>query len=484
MKNRRLIFVKAYVVLCVFLFIGCSEMQPPNFVFILVDDLGWKDLGCYGSEFYETPNIDRLASKSMLFTDAYASCPVCSPTRASIMTGKYPSRLNITDWIPGQDPKNKKLLGPQDLNELPLEEVTIAETLQSNGYKTFFAGKWHLGDEGFFPEDQGFDINIGGHHKGSPPGGYYSPYKNPKLTDGPDGEYLTDRLTNESIEFIQENKDNPFFLYLSFYSVHTPIQASKKHIKKFQDKADQVFGEKGPEKIKEHKGVTIAEQYNPAYASMVYAMDENVGRLLDKIDQLELADNTTIIFTSDNGGLSTLAKNRTAPTSVRPLRAGKGWGYEGGIRVPLIVKLPEGDSKGKSNVPVISNDFYPTILELAGLPLMPDQHRDGKSIVPLLSGTEGLDRDAIFWHYPHYHGSSWTPGAAIRSGDWKLVEFYDYNKTELYNLKEDLGETNDLSQKYPEQVKELKVKLKQMQRMTRAKFPVSNPDFEEVAITN
>lgn len=459
---------------------GCAAKQPPNFVFILVDDLGWKDLGCYGSEFYETPNIDRLASKSMLFTDAYASCPVCSPTRASIMTGKYPSRLNITDWIPGQDPKNKKLLGPEDLDEMPLEEVTIAETMKSNGYKTFFAGKWHLGDEGFFPEDQGFEINKGGHHRGGPPGGYYSPYKNPRLTNGPEGEYLTDRLTNESINFLQENKENPFFLYLSFYSVHTPIQASKKHIEKFQDKANRIFGERGPEKIDEHEGFTIAEQYNPAYASMVYAMDENVGRLLDMIDELGLAENTTIIFTSDNGGLSTVTKNRTAPTSVRPLRGGKGWGYEGGIRVPLIIKSTAENSKGKNNVPVISNDFYPTILELAGLPLMPDQHVDGISIVPLLDGDKELDRDAIFWHYPHYHGSSWTPGAAIRSGDWKLVEFYDYEKTELYNLKDDLGETNDLSKKHTSKVKELKARLKKMQKETGAKFPVPNSDFEEV----
>ncbi|MDP4681198.1 MAG: sulfatase, partial [Cyclobacteriaceae bacterium] len=312
--------------------------------------------------------------------------------------------------------------------ELPLSEVTIAETLKSNGYKTFFAGKWHLGDEGFFPEDQGFEINKGGHHKGSPPGGYYSPYKNPRLTDGPEGEYLTDRLTNESINFLQKNKDNPFFLYLSFYSVHTPIQASKKHIKKFQDKAGQIFEQREPSKVVEHEGITITEQYNPAYASMIYAMDENVGRLLNEIEELDLTENTVIFFTSDNGGLSTLEANRTAPTSVLPLRAGKGWGYEGGIRVPLIVKSLGNQSNGKNKIPVISNDFYPTILELAGLPLMPNQHLDGVSIAPLLNGGTKLNRDAIFWHYPHYHGSSWTPGAAIRSGDWKLVEFYDYEK--------------------------------------------------------
>jgi arylsulfatase A-like enzyme len=477
MRQINSAFQYIYGMLFIAVLIGCSGNRQPNFVFILVDDLGWKDLGCYGSEFYETPHIDRLASKSMLFTDAYASCPVCSPTRASIMTGKYPSRLNITDWIPGSDPKDKKLLGPQDLHELPLSEVTIAETLKSNGYKTFFAGKWHLGDEGFFPEDQGFEINKGGHHKGSPPGGYYSPYKNPRLTDGPEGEYLTDRLANESINFLQKNKDNPFFLYLSFYSVHTPIQASKKHIKKFQDKAGQIFEQREPSKVVEHEGITITEQYNPAYASMIYAMDENVGRLLNEIEELDLTENTVIFFTSDNGGLSTLEANRTAPTSVLPLRAGKGWGYEGGIRVPLIVKSLGNQSNGKNKIPVISNDFYPTILELAGLPLMPNQHLDGVSIAPLLNGGTKLNRDAIFWHYPHYHGSSWTPGAAIRSGDWKLVEFYDYEKTELYNLKEDIGEIKDLSERYPEKVTELKKKLRQMQEETDAKFPTANPAF-------
>jgi len=476
--------IKIFSFLSILFVYGCTSQRPPNIVFVLVDDLGWNDLGCYGSTFYETPNLDKMASQGMMFTDAYAASPVCSPTRASIMTGKYPSRLNITDWIPGQNPKNTKLIGPQDLDELPLEELTIAERLKENGYKTFFAGKWHLGDDGFFPEDQGFELNKGGHHKGSPPGGYYSPYKNPKLEDGPEGEYLPDRLTEESIQFMKENKENPFLLYLSYYTVHTPIQASKRHLDKFKKKAIELLDEQAPIMIDEHEGSTVSEQYNPSCASMVYAMDENVGRLLDQIEKQGLSDNTIVIFTSDNGGLSTLGKNRKAPTSVKPLRAGKGWCYEGGIRVPLIVKAPERmEITGASNFPVISNDFYPTIMEMAGIAKLPGQELDGQSIVPLLSGEEKIEREAIFWHYPHYHGSMWTPGAAIRMGDWKLIEFYHHGKTELYNLKDDLGESNDISGKYPDKVKELKSRLKQMQIETKSKFPIPNPDFIEEGVS-
>ena len=294
-----------------------------NVVFILVDELGWNDLACYGSTFYETPNIDRLAAQGHVFTNAYTPNPVCSPTRAAILTGRYPSRIGITDWIPGSDPKNMPLLGPEDLHELPLEEVTIAETLKEEGYKTFYAGKWHLGDKNFLPENQGFDINKGGHHKGSPPGGYYSPYNNPKLTDGEEGEYLTDRLTNESISFMESNKDNPFLLYLSFYTVHTPIEACKRYLEKFQAK-QRLLQDSIAILEPEGSGQTLLNQYNPEYASMIYALDDNVGRLLDKLETLELMDDTLVIFTSDNGGLSTLMNNRTAPTSVRPLRAGKG----------------------------------------------------------------------------------------------------------------------------------------------------------------
>lgn len=348
--------------------------RKPNFLFFLVDDLGWKDLGCYGSTFHDTPNLDKLAASGMRFTDAYAACPVCSPTRASIMTGKYPARLGITDWIPGQRPKNRKLLAPPIHNQLALNEVTIAEVLKEAGYRTFFAGKWHLGGEGFFPEQQGFDINKGGHHRGSPPGGYYAPYKNPKLEDGPEGEYLTDRLAAESVRFLQTHGKEPFLLYLSFYTVHTPIQACKRHVEAYKKKAEALPPLKGPEQIKERDGWTKVRQDGPDYASMVRAMDENVGRVLAALDRLGLADDTVVIFMSDNGGLSTL-RRRGYPTSNLPLcRQGmvlRGW-YPRTHDHPAPGVTRPGST---CTVPVTSTDFYPTMLELAGLPAPPSSTR-------------------------------------------------------------------------------------------------------------
>lgn len=305
-------------------------------MFVLVDDLGWADVQCNNpNSFYETKNIDDLAKDGVLFTNGYASCPVCSPSRASIMTGKYPARLQITDWIPGQDPKNRKLLGPQDIHNLPLEEKTIAEVLKENGYKTGFFGKWHLGEtENFWPENQGFDVNVGGWSKGAP-SSYYSPYKNPKIEESINGEYLPDRLTNETINFIEQNKGAPFFAFLSFYTVHTPIQPSKRHLEYYKKKKEN-FEFDSLAYRQEHEGITDLLQDNTNYASMVHAMDENVGRLVQKLKGLGLYDNTVIIFTSDNGGLSTKIQGDN-PTSNEPLRAGKGWCYEGGIRVPLII---------------------------------------------------------------------------------------------------------------------------------------------------
>lgn len=461
-----------------FNFSGCSSQEiQPNILFVLVDDLGWTELGCYGSRLAETPSLDRLAESGVRFTDAYASCPVCSPTRASIMTGKYPARLNITDWIPGYDPKDRKLLGPQDRHALPLKEKTLAEALGDKGYRTFFAGKWHLGGEGYFPEDQGFDLNLGGHHVGQPPGGYYSPYNNPKLADGPEGEYLPDRLTDETIKFMEECVGSPFVAFLSFYTVHTPIQASRRHIDKYQDKTAGLE-KKGPEYLPEHDGATKQFQDNPEFASMVEAMDENLGRLLDKLEDLGIDQHTVVIFTSDNGGLSTLFPGREAPTSNLPLRAGKGWCYEGGIRVPLIIRAPGISTPGReSSSPVISMDLYPTILELAEIPALPDQHTDGRSLVPCLRGDGEPEREAIFWHYPHYHGSAWTPGAAVRSGNWKLIEFYDKGKIELFNLSEDIGERRDLAAAYPEQALDLLDLLHEWQESVGALFPEPNPDF-------
>lgn len=466
------------VVLAVLLALGCctaSAGQVKNVVFILVDDLGWADLSCYGSKFHKTPNLDRLAASGMRFTDAYAACPVCSPTRAAIMTGQHPARVGITDWIPGQSPSNRKLLSNVDLDALPLKQITLAEALQKHNYKTFFAGKWHLGSDGALPQDQGFEINKGGHHKGSPPGGYYSPYKNPQLESGPAGEYLPDRLTSESISFLKNVGDDRFLLYLSFYTVHTPIQADKQSLVQFQTAARSLGP--APAARKERDGFTRMRQDRPDYASMVAGMDRNVGRLLDALEDRGLADSTAVFFTSDNGGLSTL-KRRNSPTCNLPLRAGKGWCYEGGIRVPLIVRVPGVTKAGTiSNQPVTSMDYYPTILTTLGLAAMPNQHTDGKDLNSVLQGGAPLDRTDLHWHYPHYHGSTWTPGAAIRSGNWKLIEFYETNEVELFNLASDLGEQNDLSKSNPDKMRELQAKLHRWQQHVGAKLPRNNPDY-------
>ncbi len=478
LMNRRN-FIKMSALISAYGSLGCMTPEPKkwNFLFILVDDLGWADPGCYGSRFYETPHIDRLAHSGMRFTDAYASCPVCSPTRASILTGQYPVRLNITDWIPGHDPKNRKLLGPQDLHQLPLEKITIAEILKAQGYRTFFAGKWHLGDQDFYPTDQGFDKNVGGYQKGGPAGGYYTPYHNPQLPDGPAGEYLTDRLTDETCRFIKKSKDTPFWAYLSFYTVHTPIQACERWVRKYKNKRKQI-GIKNPERIPEHDAFTNSRQSNAEYASMVAAMDENVGRLLKTIKSLNLEKDTAIFFTSDNGGLSTLPARRTASTSNLPLRAGKGWLYEGGIRVPLCIRVPGVTTPGQiCHVPVVSMDFFPTILDLLNLKMNETDKIDGQSLLPLLRGQTALSRDAIFWHYPHYHGSRWSPGAAVRAGKWKLIEFYDREKTELYNLADDPGEKQNLANQYPDRVKALAARLHDWQNVTGAQMPVVNPDY-------
>ena len=468
--------IKKNLVLILFtgvILFSCKD-DPPNFVFILVDDLGWADVKYNNSEsFYETPNIDRLAQRGIRFSQAYSANPVCSPTRAAIMTGKHPNRVNITDWIPGNDPKDRLLLGPQDRHELALEELTIAEKLKEKGYKTYFVGKWHLGDEGFFPEDQGFDVNLGGHHRGSPPGGYYSPYKNPKLTDGPEGEYLTDRLTDESIKFIDQSRDDPFLLCLAFYTVHTPIEAAKKHIEKYNLKRRDLTVEEVPHR-KEGDGWTKLLQENAEYASMVAAMDENVGRIADKLEETGLSKNTWIIFTSDNGGLSTLYR-QNAPTSNGHLRAGKGWCYEGGIRVPLIISGPGIVGPGRlAAEPVVSMDYFTTILSIAGIDHNPN---DGQNLLPLLKGEGTVNRDELFWHFPHYHGSAWKPGSALRKGDWKMVYFYEDDRSELFNLADDPGEKHDLSDIYTEKAGEMKKILESRLAESGGKLPIPNPDY-------
>ena len=461
-------------------FISCQvdkeQKKKPNVIFILVDDLGWNDLGYSGSTFYESPNIDALSNHSFQFMNAYAASSVCSPTRASIMTGKHPSRVNITDWIPGNDPKNKPLLGPQDLDALPLKEITIAEKLRNSGYNTFYVGKWHLGSEGSYPEDHGFDVNIGGFDKGSPMGGYYSPYKNPKLSDGPEGEYLTDRLTEEALGLIK-NHDNskPFALFLSFYNVHTPIQPNLEHVDYFNEKLSKMNDNVVRTRV-EGEAITRLNHTNAEYASMVYAVDENIGKLIKSLKNEGLYKNSLIIFTSDNGGLSTL--KRIAPTSVYPLRAGKGWLYEGGIKIPQLIKIPGNSENVKVNELTVSYDLFPTILDFAGI--QNDNKIDGVSLMPSLKGKPRIDRKNIYWHFPHYHGSLWKPGSAIRSGDWKLVLHYESNEVELFNLKDDPGELNDVSSLFKEKKEQLLNQLNKMMKETNANSVSINNNYQHV----
>jgi arylsulfatase A-like enzyme len=464
-------------------------MKQPNIIFILIDDLGWRDLSCYGSEYYETPNLDRLASKGMTFSDAYAACPVCSPTRASILTGKYPATLGLTDWIDWDNwvhPARGKLIDAPYIDHIPLGEVSLAQALKNGGYSTWHVGKWHLGGEPDYPQKHGFEVNIGGCEWGAPLNGYFSPYDIPGLENGSAGEFLTDRLTDEAIRLIENHSAQPFFLNLWYYTVHTPIQAKPEQIKKFQIKAeamglDQIepfeIGEPFPTEHKKHLNVTRRKiQSDPVYAAMVYALDENIGRLLSALEDTGRAENTVIIFTSDNGGLTTA---EGSPTSNAPLSEGKGWMYEGGTREPLIVSWP-GIVRPDSvcNIPVTSPDFYPTILEMAGLPLLPEQHRDGVSLLPLLNGSEPVERNAIFWHYPHYGNQGGTPGSSIRVGDYKLIHFFEDDRQELYNLREDIGEDHNLAQEMPALAEQLNAQLTNWREHCEAKIPKGNPDYQ------
>lgn len=439
-----------------------ADSKPPNIVFILIDDLGWADLGCYGSQYYETPRIDQLAREGMRFTDAYAACPACSPTRASILTGKYPARLDLTDWIPGWTPPKPKLLIPDWRKYLPREEVTIAEVLQSAGYATAAVGKWHLGGEPYFPEHQGFDLNVAGSNAGAP-ASYFHPYGGrPRLSGGKPGEYLTDRLTDEALNFIAAHRQAPFFLYLAHYAVHTPIQAKQELIAKYRQKP------------------VVDEQKSPVYAAMVQSVDESVGRIMDTLDEFGLADNTAVFLFSDNGGLL-----RPAATSNAPLRSGKGFPFEGGVREPLIVRWPPVVAAGSVCHDVVTSvDFYPTLLEIAGLrgDAGHNANVDGISLTPLLKQNGKLSREAIYWHYPHYNGIGGYPYGAIRRGEWKLIEFYEDMHVELYNLKDDIGETTDLAEREPELAATLRLKLHQWRTDVSAQMTVPNPDYKKLGL--
>jgi arylsulfatase A-like enzyme len=465
-------FVAVSLVMPKRLFADERSAGKPNFVFILIDDIGFKDIGCNGSTFYETPNIDRLAAGGMRFTDAYAACPVCSPTRASIMSGKYPARLNLTDYLIGR--RRGKLIPPEYIHQMPLEEVTIAEALKEAGYTTCFIGKWHLGGKPYWPEHQGFDVNIGGTGSGMPRSYFWPQWRGNPPIEGRAGEYLTDRLTDEALKFLEASKDKPFFLYLSHYAVHIPLQAKKDMIEKYKAKAAK-HPAKETRFLPEGSSKARQVQDHPVYAGMVESVDESVGRVMNKLEDLGVADNTVVIFMSDNGGLSTA---EGWPTSNVPLRAGKGWLYEGGIREPMIIKWP-GVVKPQSTCsePVTSTDFYPTMLEMAGLPLKPKQHIDGVSLVPLLKGKEKLRREAIFWHYPHYGNQGGSPGGAVRAGDYKLIEFYEDSRAELYNLKADISEKKNLSGKMPDKAAKLHKILQTWRKDVNAQMPTLNPDY-------
>jgi|WetSurMetagenome_2_1015567.scaffolds.fasta_scaffold00001_279 arylsulfatase A-like enzyme len=472
---------------------GKAQKQKPNVIFILLDDFGYTDLGCYGSKFYETPNIDRLARQGIRFTDAYAACPVSSPTRASILTGKYPVKTGITDWIPGRQATNSgspddKLIALPFRLQLDTSEITIAEVLKKNGYRTMISGKWHLGGiPEYWPENQGFDINKGGYSAGQPnksgkSNGYFSPYGNPRLEDGPEGEYLTDRQTDEAIKFIKDSGKEPFFLYLSFYAVHNPMQGKEKLVGKFALKADSMGLYKTQpftrdrDWIRESMSNNFKEriiQSNPVYAAMIYSVDENIGRLMGVLNQMGLEDNTLVIFTSDNGGLST---SEGSPTCNNPLRAGKGWLYEGGIRVPLIIRIPgiRIDQK-EICTPVASIDFFSTIVEYTNSE-NPGVTTDGVSLLPLIKRGTMKERP-LFWHYPHYSNQGVEPGSAVRLGKYKLIDNFEKGKQELYDLENDISETNDISSYNYEKAGELYKLLIDWRKSTGAKMMLPNPDY-------
>jgi len=437
--------------------LAAAPLSRPNVILILADDLGWTDLSCYGSDLYETPHLDRLVRDGMKFTQAYSACTVCSPSRAAILTGKYPARLHLTDWIPGLPPENPRLLVPPWTKYLPLEEVTMARTLRSAGYATASIGKWHLGGEEYYPEKHGFETNIAGSSAPAPPS-YFAPYKIATLPDGPNGEYITDRLADEAVRFIEAQKENPFFLYLPNFAVHTPIQGKQPLIQKYRSK--------------KRSGL---KQTNAVYAAMIESMDDSVGRIRRKLDELKIADRTVVIFASDNGG-------RVPTTSNHPLRVGKGSCYEGGTRVPLIVHWPGMTKPGSvCEIPVISMDLYPTILEIASQNEAARKAVDGVSLVPLLRQEGGLQRDALFWHYPHYQHyqlGGTTPYGAIRAGDFKLIEFFDDMRVELYNLREDIGEQRNLAAQLPAKVDELRARLHAWRKEVGAQMPSRNPDYD------
>lgn len=456
-----------------------SEREQPNILFILADDLGYSDLGFMGSAYYETPAIDSLSEKGMIFTDGYSGCQVCSPARASIMTGQFTARHGITDWIGAatgegwqkKKKRNSKLLPAEYKWHMSKEDITFPEALKSAGYTTFFAGKWHLGDKGNYPEDHGFDINKAGIDRGSPPGGFFAPFNNPKLKNHKRGENLSMRLAKETAAFMKASKGKPFLAYLSFYAVHAPIQTTKEKWMKYRDKAekmglaDQGFmaGDLLPVRM---------QQDNPVYAGLIESMDDAVGYVLNALKESGLEENTIVVFTSDNGGV---VSGDHYSTSCLPLKGGKGYQWEGGIRIPYVVSVPWMDHHGQRNsTPVAGSDFYPTLLELVNVPVPQKAIVDGKSIVPVLKGDELAERP-LYWHYPHYGNQGGRPVSMMRKGDWKIIHFWEDGRDELYNVANDLHEDKNLAQTQPERAKEMSKQLMSFLKETGAKIPKPDP---------
>lgn len=506
-----------------------AKKEKLNVIFFLVDDMGWKDVGYAGSKFYETPHIDHFAKEGVRFTQAYAACHVCSPSRASILTGEYPARLHLTDWLPGRGEfPFQKLKNAEKVQHLPYDQPTLPKVLKENGYRTALIGKWHLGEDSASTLRQGFDLHIPDYNRGWATT-YFSPYGMKGLEGGPKGEYLTDRLTSEALKFIEQNKDNPFFLYISHFAVHDPLHGKPDLVEKYEKKLKSMEQQQGPSYILEgnpdtpdpssreelnallndkryesftnlpDRTVKIKQyQDNPQFAAMVETVDESLGCVLSKLKNLGLTDKTIVIFFSDNGGMSAANfnnpkavipvddLNNAFSTSNLPLRGGKGWLYEGGIREPMIIKWPNEDQPGTvCNVPVISTDFYPTILNMLGIPFPQGQHnQDGMSIVPLLKNEQEtakkkIEKRAMYWHFPQYsnHGQQ-SPGGAVRYGDYKLIEYYEHNTVQLFDIKNDPGEQHDLAQLKPARIKELTKMLHTWLTSVNANMPTPNPSYD------
>ncbi len=483
--------MKYFVILSFFiltgLVTGCSnkKVKNPDIVFILVDDLGYTDLSCMGSNYYETPNIDRIAENGMNFTNGYATCSVCSPSRASLLTGKFTARHGITDWIgarSGEEWRKQRrftrLLPADYVHHLPLEYLTLPEALKAHGYKTFFAGKWHLGGKGSYPEDHGFDVNKGGYEAGGPySGGYFSPFNNPKMEDYPDekGMSLSMKLAKEAVKFIEENKDSTFLVYLAFYAVHAPIQTSQIKWEKYRDKADSMgITETGF--TMERRLPYRLHQDNPVYAGLIEQVDDAVGLVLNTLKKLNLDKKTIVVFTSDNGGV---VSGDNYSTNLRPLRGGKGYQWEGGIRIPYLIYVPWMKLSGKKNdTPVTGADFYPTLLDLAGLDLKPEAHTDGVSLLPLLKG-KTIDQRPLYWHYPHYGNQGGDPASIVREGKWKLIHYWEDSTNELYDLSRDIGEQDNVADQHPGITEKMYRQLDSWLHSVHAKYAVPDSLFNE-----